>query len=149
VLTGLLSDFTQKVAERWATLIVLPGLVFTAVGTVAAALGQQRWWDVPLLWRKLAQFTAAGAGTAGHPAAPDAGTVRTAVLLLCVLAISVAAALAAGGLADPARWVGRHVRATRRRVVAEHPGWRLGRARCLAVEPRADRRVRRTSGSRH
>jgi hypothetical protein len=100
VLTEFLSDFTQKIADRWATLLVLPGLVFTAAATVAAALGQQSWWDIPLLWRKLAEFTAAGAGTAGHPAAPDAGTVRTAVLLLCVLAVSVAAALAAGGLAD-------------------------------------------------
>jgi hypothetical protein len=100
VLTGFLSDFTQKITERWAALLVLPGLVFTAVATVAVALGQQRWWDVPLLWRKLAEFAAASGGTAGHPAAPDAGTVRTAVLLLCVLAISVAAALVAGGLAD-------------------------------------------------
>lgn len=100
MLTGFLSDFTQKFAERWAALLVLPGLVFTAVATVAAALGQQRWWDVPLLWRKLAEFAAAGGGTAGHPAAPDAGTVRTAVLLLGVLAASVAAALVAGGLAD-------------------------------------------------
>jgi hypothetical protein len=100
VLTGFISGFTQKIGERWATLLVLPGLVFTAAATVAAALGQQRWWDVPLLWRKLAEFTAAGTGTTGHPAAPDTGTMRTAVLLLCVLAVSVTAALVAGALAD-------------------------------------------------
>lgn len=100
MLTGFLSDFTQKIAERWAALLVLPGLVFTAAAAVAAALGQQRWWDLPLLWRKLAEFAAAGGGSAAHPAPADVGTVRTAVLLLGVLAVSVAAALVAGGLGD-------------------------------------------------
>jgi CHAT domain len=108
VLTGFVSSFGNKIAERWATLIVLPGLVFTAVATVAVALGQGNWWDAPLLWRKLAEFASAAPQTEVPGA--ESGSVRTAMLLLGVLATAVATALAAGALAEfyarmlTARW---------------------------------------------
>jgi hypothetical protein len=91
VLSELLADFGQNLAGRWAPLIVLPGVLFAAVGSVAVTLGQQRWWDVQLMGRKLDEFTAAG----------STGSVRTAVLLLGVLALSVAAAMIADALAAP------------------------------------------------
>jgi hypothetical protein len=93
MLSGFLADFGQKIAERWASLLVLPGLVFTAVATAAVALGQRSWWDMPLLWRKLAAFAAG-------PGSQQSGSVRTAVLLLGVLAVSLTSALVAGGLGE-------------------------------------------------
>jgi hypothetical protein len=95
VLSGFLSDFGQKLADRWAAVVVLPGILFTAACAVAITLGQQRWWDARLLWRKLAEFTSAGGAGQG------AGSVRTAVLLLGVVAVSAGAAFAAAGLAGP------------------------------------------------
>jgi hypothetical protein len=99
VLSGFLSDFGQKLADRWAAVIVLPGVLFTAVGSVALTLGQRHWWDARLLWRKLAEFTSAGG------AGQVTGSVRTAVLLLVVAAVSIAAAMVAGGLAGPVEGV--------------------------------------------
>lgn len=93
MLSGFLADFGKKIAERWASLLVLPGLVFTAVATAAVVLGQRSWWDIPLLWRKLAAFAAG-------PGGRQSGAVRTAVLLLGVLAVSVASAFVAGSLGD-------------------------------------------------
>lgn len=91
MLSELLADFGQNVGERWAALIVLPGVLFSAVVSVAVTLGQQRWSDAGLMGRRLDGFTAAG----------SAGSVRTAVLLLGVLAVSTAAAAIAGALATP------------------------------------------------
>jgi len=93
MLSGFLADFGQKAAERWASLLVLPGLVFTAVATAAVVLGQRSWWDMPLLWRKLAAFAAG-------PGGQQSGSVRTAVLLLGVLAVSLISVLVAGGLGE-------------------------------------------------
>jgi hypothetical protein len=95
MLSELLAGFGQNVAERWAALIVLPGVLFSAVVSVAVTLGQQRWRDAGLLGRKLDEFTAAG----------STGSVRTAVLLLGVLAVSMAAAAIAGALATPVQWL--------------------------------------------
>jgi hypothetical protein len=134
MLSGFLADFGQKIAERWASLLVLPGLVFTAAATAAVALGQSSWWDVPLLWRKLATFAAG-------PGAQQSGAVRTAVLLLGVLAVSLAAALVAAGLGElyarllagrwpwPLRWLlagrltQRRVRAWERRERDRRQAW--------------------------
>jgi hypothetical protein len=92
MLSGFLSDFGQQLADRWAAVVVLPGVLFTAVGSVAVTLGQPHWWDAQLLWRKLAEFTSAGQA---------ADSVRTAVILLGVAAVSAAAAAVVGGLAGP------------------------------------------------
>ncbi|MFJ4326256.1 hypothetical protein ACIP3A_24465 [Streptomyces tricolor] len=92
MLTGLVTDVGRKLAERWAAALVLPGLVFTAVAATALTLGQRHWADLGLLRERLRELTAGG---------PGAGSTRTAVLLLGVLAASFAAALLAEALAGP------------------------------------------------
>ncbi|MFG2498085.1 hypothetical protein ACGFSB_07665 [Streptomyces sp. NPDC048441] len=99
--TGLVTDFGRRLVDRWATTMVMPGLVFTAVAAVALVLRQSHWSDAAMLRGELADLTAAGSGS-----------TRTAVLLIAVLAASFAVALVAEGLAGPyeqlilGRWPG-------------------------------------------
>ncbi|MER5545424.1 hypothetical protein ABT072_23860 [Streptomyces sp. NPDC002589] len=90
MLTGLVSDVGKKLAERWGSTLVLPGLVFTAVAAAGLTLGQRHWADLDVLRHRLRALTAGGSGS-----------TRTAVLLLGVLAASFAAALLADALAGP------------------------------------------------
>ncbi|WP_435241457.1 hypothetical protein [Streptomyces cucumeris] len=96
MVSGFLSEFGRKVAERWATQVILPGLLFTSALAVASALGQRRWADTGLLWRTLGAFAAVGgAGQQG------AGSARTVMLVIGVVAVSVAVALVARALGGP------------------------------------------------
>ncbi|MBL1084250.1 hypothetical protein JK359_20150 [Streptomyces actinomycinicus] len=90
MLTGLVTDVGRKLAERWAAALVLPGLVFTVLAAAGLTLGQRHWADAELLRQRLRTLTSGGSGS-----------TRTAVLLLAVLAASVAAALLADALAGP------------------------------------------------
>lgn len=47
--TAFLAGLGQKIAERWVTLLVLPGLLFIAAATTAAILGQARSTDINAL----------------------------------------------------------------------------------------------------
>ena len=101
MVTGFLSEFGKKMAERWATLVVLPGLLFTSVLAVAASLGQWRWSDTDLLWRRLSDFAEVG-GNHQHVAA---GSARTVMLVVGVVAVSVGAALVARALGGAVEYV--------------------------------------------
>ncbi|SDI33039.1 hypothetical protein [Nonomuraea jiangxiensis] len=94
-MTGFLAELGKKVAERWVALLVLPGLVFTAVAVTAVLLGQRNWADTGLLWRRLLDLTA----TLGGPRQAD--LVRTALLLIALLAASTGSAFVARALAGP------------------------------------------------
>ncbi|TMR93670.1 hypothetical protein [Nonomuraea basaltis] len=94
-MTGFLAELGKKVAERWVALLVLPGLVFTAVATTAVVLGHRSWADTGLLWRKSIEFTR----LLGGPQQAD--LARTAVLLAALLAVSAAAGFVARALGTP------------------------------------------------
>ncbi|BDM69246.1 hypothetical protein HEK616_27330 [Streptomyces nigrescens] len=86
---GFLSALGQKLAERWLTLLVLPGALFLATATVAATLGQAHALDPHRLTDRLTRW-------AQTPAATTVG--GQVVLLGAVLAAAAAAGLVAQGL---------------------------------------------------
>ncbi|MET7853510.1 hypothetical protein ABZT48_36125 [Streptomyces avermitilis] len=134
---GLLSELGKKIAERWLSLLVLPGAMFLAVLFAAYELRHKRWYDVGSVPGRLDQRADALA----------ASGARVAVFLLLFLLGAAACGLLAqamGSLLErlwlaadwqgwPAplrgvagRWVGRRqARYAQRRD-------ELGRARALA-----------------
>ena len=50
-MSGFLAAIGQQLAQRWATVLVLPGLVFIATAMAGHALGQVHFYDVALLLR--------------------------------------------------------------------------------------------------
>ncbi|UWP79158.1 hypothetical protein Dfulv_28775 [Dactylosporangium fulvum] len=90
---GLLAELGKKLAERWLTLLVLPGALFLATLGAAAALGHAHAFDVRRLTDRVDRL------------ATTTGNGRIAVLLAAALLASAAAGLAAqaaGSLAE--RW---------------------------------------------
>lgn len=119
---GFLNALGQKLAERWLTLLVLPGALFLAGATVARTLGQAHALDLGRLTDRIT-------GWAQTPATTTAG--GQVILLGAVLAAAAAAGLAAQGLgtliqrtvlaADWRTWPGplrrwAHARVARRRA---------------------------------
>jgi hypothetical protein len=94
---GFLTEVGQKLADRWAALVAVPGLLYLAAVTAAAVLGQGHALSCPDLGRKIAAWVAS-------PALRSAG--GTALVIAAVLAGSVAAGLAAaaGGRLVEALW---------------------------------------------
>lgn len=86
---GLLSELGKKIAERWLSLLVLPGALYLAVVAVARILGHARPFDVSHLTERITAW-------AGSPAA--AGVGGQVVLLAAVLTGAAAAGLAAQAL---------------------------------------------------
>ncbi|QGV78328.1 hypothetical protein [Streptomyces ficellus] len=83
---GLLTELGKRLAERWMTLLVLPGALFLAAAFAARTLGHAHALDVGLLVREAQAWRPApGAG---------AGT-RLAVLLLVVALLAGAVGLVA------------------------------------------------------
>ncbi|MFB4273164.1 hypothetical protein [Nonomuraea sp. GTA35] len=102
---GLLAELGKKIAERWLTLLVLPGALYLAVLAAARTMGHAHPFAMDLLSRRID-------GLAGAAQSGSAG--RTAIVLLALLLASAAAgviAQAAGSLierlwlaADWQRW---------------------------------------------
>lgn len=124
-MTGFLGEIGQKLADRWAALLAIPGLLYLAAVTVAAVLGQAH----ALSYRDLsAQVTA----WAASPTLKSAG--GAALIVAGVLAGSVVAgltAVAGGRLVEtlwtlpgdrpPARWLAdwRRDRSRRQKGIAD------------------------------
>jgi hypothetical protein len=89
-MSGFLAELGTKLAERWVALLVLPGLVFTGIATVAVELGHGHAFDVGLLGRRLAAIGA---------------TQDNVVLVIAVLAVSVGSGLVARALGTPVEHV--------------------------------------------
>lgn len=89
-MTGLLAEVGQKLADRWAALLAMPGLLYLAAATAAAVLGQGHAVSYPVLDQKIT-------GWADGPVLKSAG--GTVLIVAVVLAGSVVAGLtaAAGG----------------------------------------------------
>ena len=85
-MTGFLGEIGQKLADRWAALLAVPGLLYLAAVTAAAVLGQAHALSYPDLSRKIAAWAAS-------PALKSAG--GTVLIVAAILAGSVVAGLAA------------------------------------------------------
>jgi hypothetical protein len=83
---GLLAELGKRIAERWMTLLVLPGALYLGVLTAAQVLGYRHPFDVDRLIQHTDRL--ANSATAGSSA-------RLAVVLLAVLLLAAAAGLAA------------------------------------------------------
>lgn len=124
-MTGFLGEIGQKLADRWAALLAVPGLLYIAAVTVAAVLGQGHALSYPDLSRQITAWAAS-------PAVKSAGG---AVLIIgAILAGSVVAGLAAAaggrfveilwtlpGNRAPARWLAhwRRRRSSRQKAIAD------------------------------
>jgi hypothetical protein len=137
-MTGFLAEAGQKLADRWAALVAVPGLLYLAAVTVAAVLGQGHALSYPDLSRTIAAWAAG-------PALKSAG--GTALIIAAVLAGSVAAGVAAGaggrlvealwilpGDRPPAKWLAdrRRDRAQKLKVIADEPLDQVAASRAMA-----------------
>jgi hypothetical protein len=87
--TGFLTELGKKLAERWLSLLVLPGALFLAVTAVALWLGHRHALDAGLLIREVT-------AVAKTPVAATAG--GQVVLVVAVLAGSAAIGVLVRGL---------------------------------------------------
>jgi hypothetical protein len=141
-MTGFLGEVGQKLADRWASLLAVPGLLYLAAVTAAAALGQAHALSYPDLRRTIEAW-------AVSPALKSAG--GTALIVAAILAGSLAAGLVAAaggrlieslwtmpGRRAPAKWLGdrRRRRSVRLKAIADAPGDRVAARKAVA---RADR----------
>ncbi len=124
-MTGFISEIGQKLADRWASLIAVPGLLYLAAVTVAAVLGQAHALSYPSLSRKITAWAASSVlRSAGG----------TALIILAVLAGSLVTGLVAAaggrffesvwtlpGRRPPARWLARwrQNRSRRQKAIAD------------------------------
>lgn len=85
----LITSLAGKLAERWLAGLVLPGVVFVAVGAMAVRLGHGHWSDLHLLGEELNRF-------ATGPLARNNGSlllIATGFVLSSVVAAAVAQSL--------------------------------------------------------
>jgi hypothetical protein len=92
-------ELGRRLAEKWFSLLVLPGLLFLASAAVAVIAGQQRWNDWSYLIRRSRDYAA------------DLDKQPAVTLVLAAVGVLLAAAvvgLAAGGLAGVVQrlWLG-------------------------------------------
>jgi hypothetical protein len=124
-MTGFLGEIGQKLADRWAALLAVPGLLYLAAVTAAAVLGQARALSYPDLSRKIAAWAAS-------PASKSVG--GTVLIVAAILAGSVVAGLAAAaggrfteilwalpGKRAPAKWLAdwRRTRSRKAKAIAD------------------------------
>lgn len=89
-MTAFLAELGKKLAERWVTLLVLPGLLFLAAATAAAVLRHRRALDILALRDRINDVTQA-------PANDRPGSI--ALLAAAILLASAAVALVANAVA--------------------------------------------------
>ncbi|MFF3843962.1 hypothetical protein [Streptomyces sp. NPDC002328] len=94
-MTGFLAELGRRLAERWFTLLVLPGLAYLLVAVAAARLGHGDWADWRALWDGF------GALTGGKPDRQNALAVRAVLLVVVAVPVSAGLGLLAQVLAAP------------------------------------------------
>jgi type IV secretory pathway VirB2 component (pilin) len=136
--SALIASLGSKLAERWLTALLLPGVVFVAVTAVAVRLGHRNWARYELL-------TTAVDGFAASPAARSTGA--TLLLAVAAVAAAVAASAAAQGLGQAVVrvWTGpwgrlgrplvRRHRRRRQRAAARYEQALLAKARAIRAHP--------------
>ena len=137
-MTAFLSAVAERLAERWMSLLVLPGLLLVATGAGGALLGQRGWHDWSALSRWVNDYAA-------RPAAHAPGAVVLAAV--AVLLASAAVGLLAQSLGRAVRtvWIGDWPRrlawAARPFVRRRTRRWELRNSRHeLALEAKLQRR---------
>ncbi|GAB2901211.1 hypothetical protein [Streptomyces mayteni] len=158
----LLSELGSKLAEKWLSLLVLPGVLYLAVSVAARELGHSHPFDVARLSERISEFAA-------HPTTETVG--GQVVVLAAVLAAGAAAGIAARALGSfverlwlAAEWrswprplralAERRVRERQRRWSGAHETWRrlrteAARARALGQRlPAAERHAARRAMER-
>jgi hypothetical protein len=125
---GLLAELGKRLAERWLTLLVLPGALFLAVLLAGAHLGHGDWYDIATLPGWLDRRTGALTGS----------TANLLVLLLAFLLASAACGVVAQSLGSflERLW-----------LAADWPGWPTPTHRL--VQRRIARRRNRYDRWRH
>ncbi|MGX9887882.1 hypothetical protein [Streptomyces sp. NPDC002276] len=88
-MSGFLDELGKRLAERWLTLLVLPGLVYLACAAVAVILGQSHAWEAVRLLDILDRI-------ADRPALSSPGVI--VLVAAGILALTLAAGFAASGL---------------------------------------------------
>lgn len=85
-MSGFLAELGTKLADRWVSLLVLPGLLWTAVLAAALCLGQEHPFDLSRLQNWLFRIV-------GRPASHDTATVvlTAAAALLASAAVALVA----------------------------------------------------------
>ncbi|MFE1989166.1 hypothetical protein [Streptomyces mirabilis] len=126
---AFLSELGKRLAERWLSLLVLPGALYLAVAAAAYALGQSHPFDLARLTRRITEWAA-------HPAAGSVG--GQVVLLAAALVAASAVGLAAQGLGSLAE---------RACLAADWSAWPVP-LRQLAARRTARRRERWTDAAR-
>ena len=128
-MTGFLTEIGSKLADRWAALLALPGLLYLAAVTAAAVLGQDHAVSYPFLSRKITSWAAS-------PVLKSAG--GTVLVVAAILAGSVFAGLAATAVGRfvETLWTlpGQHAPA---RWLTAWRKWRSGKAKAIADNPRS------------
>jgi hypothetical protein len=127
-MTGFLGEIGKKLADRWAALLAIPGLLYLGAVLTAAVLGQAHALSYPDLSRKIAAWAAS-------PTLKSAG--GTVLIIAAVLAGSVIVGLVAvaggrfiemlwmlPGDHGPARWLAewRRDRSRKAKDIADDPG---------------------------
>lgn len=87
-----------KLAERWLTLLIMPGALYLTVATIAVSLGHRRWYDLSLLRDGLNRI-------AIEPALRSPGAIAVALAGLLAGAAGLALAVQALGWAVERLWL--------------------------------------------
>jgi hypothetical protein len=101
---GFLSAIGQKLADRWAALLAVPGLIYLAAVTAAVALGQRTALSYPAARRQISAW-------ATSPALKSAGGAVLITAAVLVGSVLVGLAAAAGGRFAEMLWTlpGKHL----------------------------------------
>ena len=122
-MNAFLGELGRKLAERWVTLLLLPGALYVAVVTAASVLGQGRALDLRGLSSWIDGLAAArGAGQVGIVALVAAGALAAATgagLSAAALGEGVALLWAVEGRRGPGRWLAERRRERWRRAYAD------------------------------
>ncbi|AXK35769.1 hypothetical protein DVA86_27205 [Streptomyces armeniacus] len=85
---GLLTELGKQIAERWLSLLVLPGALLLTVLAAGHELGHRRWYDIAVLPGRLGAYTDQWAGTSSRLVALLAGVlVASAACGVCAQAL--------------------------------------------------------------
>ncbi|MDQ0718629.1 hypothetical protein QFZ55_008081 [Streptomyces luteogriseus] len=122
-MNAFLGELGRKLAERWVTLLLLPGALYVAVVTAASVLGQGQALDLRVLSSWIDGLAAArGAGQVGIVVLVAAGALAAATgagLSAAALGEGVALLWAVEGRRGPGRWLAERRRERWWRAYAE------------------------------
>ncbi|MGW4881804.1 hypothetical protein ACWEPI_35245 [Streptomyces sp. NPDC004262] len=124
-MTGFLAELGKQLANRWLSLLVLPGALYLAALAAAHRFGHTHWNEPERL-----------SGVADWAGAPTASTASLAVFLLAVVLVAAGCGLAAQALGSALeRWW----------LAADWPGWPgpLRRLAARSVARRSDHYAQR------